>query len=81
MWATGTHKDRDEVNRREVLCAGVNTTLLSDTLQSIGLTECVTVRAKVWLRKKPMDLCGCESEEHEHVVGDGVNTTLMSDTL
>ena len=34
-----------------------------------------------WFRKKPMDLCACEIEEHEHGVGDGVNSTLMSDTL
>jgi hypothetical protein len=72
---------------------GVDATLMSDTLLSIGLAEsatvrakvwlrkCVTVRAKVWLRKKTMDLCACESEEHEHGVGAGANTTLMSDTL
>jgi hypothetical protein len=29
--------------------AGANTTLMSDTLQSTGLAECATVRAKVWL--------------------------------
>jgi hypothetical protein len=34
-----------------------------------------------WLRKKPMDLCACESEEDENGVGAGPNTTLMSDTL
>jgi hypothetical protein len=32
-------------------------------------------------RKKPMDLCVCESEAHEDGVCDGVNTTLLSDTL
>ena len=36
-------------------------------------------RGKVWLQKKPMDLCACESEEHEHGVGAGVDTTLLSD--
>ena len=39
----------DEVNGREVLRAGANTTLMSDTLQSTGFAECATVRAKVWL--------------------------------
>jgi hypothetical protein len=43
--------------------------------------ECADTRTKVWLRKKPMDLCACESEEREHGLGVGVNTTLMSDTL
>ena len=57
------------------------TTLLSDTLLSIGLTESVSVRTKVWVRKKPMNLCACESEEHDHEVGAGVNTTLLSGTL
>ena len=28
-----------------------------------------------------MDLCVCESEEHEYGVGPGVNGTLLSDTL
>ena len=62
---TGTPKDRDEVNRRGVLRGGVNTTLLSDTLQSIGLTESDVTRGKVWLQKKPMDLCVYEREDHE----------------
>ena len=60
---------------------GVDATLLSDTLQSIGLTESVPVRAKGWLKNKPMDLFVCESEEHEHGVGTGVDTTLLSNTL
>ena len=34
-----------------------------------------------WFRKKPMDLCGYESEDHEHGVGTGVNSTLLSDTI
>jgi hypothetical protein len=48
---------------------------------SIGLAESVVTRTKVWLRKKTMDLCVCESEEREHGVSAGVNATLMSDTL
>ena len=60
---------------------GVNSTLMSDTLQSIGLAESAAVLVKVWLRKKAMDLCACEREGHEHGVGVGVNSTLLSDTL
>jgi hypothetical protein len=61
VWGTGTPKDRDDFNRREVARAGANTTVLSDTLYSKGLKECATTRAKVWLRKKPsVDLCGFE---------------------
>ena len=55
----------------------------------------VRSRAKVWLRKKPMDLCACESEDHEqpmdlcvcesegreHGVGAVVNTIIMSGVL
>ena len=59
---------------------GVNTTLLSDTRQSIDLTECVT-RAEVWIRKKTMNLCGCEGEENEDGVGPDVKVTIMSDVL
>jgi hypothetical protein len=40
--------------------------------------ESAAGRGKVWLRKKPMDLCACESEEREHGVGAGANTTLLS---
>ena len=36
---------------------------------SIGLVEYSVSRSKVFLRKKTMDLCVCESEEHEHAVG------------
>ena len=43
---------------------GVNSTLLSDILKSIGLGESVE-RVKIWLRKKTMDLCVCENEEDE----------------
>ena len=45
---------------------GVNSTLFSDTLQSIGLAESDVARAKVWFRKKTIDC---------------VNSTLLSDTL
>ena len=54
--------------------AGANTTLLSDALQSIVLTESAAARAKAWLRKKPMDLCAYESEELEHGVGAGAKS-------
>jgi hypothetical protein len=82
-WGTGTPIDRDELNRREVVCTGRNTgkTLQSDTLSSKGLAESVTRREKVWFRKKSMDLCVSESEEDEDGVVTGVNTTLLSDTL
>ena len=39
----------------------VDTTLLSDTLQSIGLGESSVGRGKVLLQKKPMDLCPSKS--------------------
>ncbi len=54
-------------------------TLLSDTLKSIGLEESVVSWTKVWVRKKPLDLCACEIEEHEHGVGAGANSTLLSE--
>jgi hypothetical protein len=41
--------------REDGVGAGANTTLLSDTLQSIGLAESAAARAKVY--KKTMDLC------------------------
>jgi hypothetical protein len=47
----------------DIECVGV--TLLSDTLQSIGLTESVATRVQGWFRKKPMDLCVSENEEHQ----------------
>ncbi len=40
-----------------------NTTLMSDTLKSIGLTESDVTRAKVWLWKKSMDLSRVYIEE------------------
>ncbi len=47
----------------------------------IRFAESAATRTKVWLRKKTMDLCTFESEEHDHGVGTGVNTTLLSETL
>jgi hypothetical protein len=38
-------------------------------------------KGKGLIAKKPMDLCACESEKHEHGVIADVNTTLLSDTL
>ncbi len=58
---------------------GANTDLLSDTLLSIGLSVFASERAKVWLRKKTLNLCASGSEEDEHGVGPGVNTDLLSD--
>ena len=60
---------------------GVNSTLLSDTLQSIGLVESASGRGKVWFRKKTMDLCTSNIEEDEDGVGPCVNGTLLQDTL
>ena len=33
------------------------------------------------LRKKPINLCACNSEERERWVGAGVNATMLSETL
>jgi hypothetical protein len=53
-----------EIEEREHgVGVGANSTLLSDTLQSKGLSESVAVRAKVWFRKKTIDC---------------VNSTLLS---
>ena len=60
---------------------GVKSTLLSDTLQSIGLAESTPGRSKVWFRKKPIDLWASESEEREHGVAAGVNAIIRSDVL
>ena len=59
--------------------AGVNSTILSETLKVVGLTE--SVRRSFWLRRKPMNLCACDNEEREHGVGAGVNATILSETL
>ena len=61
--------------------AGVNATMLSETLEVVGLGETVTVRRPFWFRKKPMNLCVCDNEEREYGVGAGVNTTRLSETL
>ena len=40
--------------------AGVNATMLSETLSVVGIAE--TVQRVVRLRKKPMNLCVCDCE-------------------
>ncbi len=60
---------------------GVDGTLLSDTLPSIGLGESAVGRAKVWFRKKKWTCVHERVTSHDHGVGPGVNTTLLSDTL
>jgi hypothetical protein len=57
----------------------VNDTMLSETQKVISLEESA-VRA-LRLRKKPMNLCACDSEECENGVGVGVNDTMLSETL
>ena len=57
--------------------SGVRYTIVS---RSVDLTESTT-RAKVWLQKKTMDLCGCKSEECEYGVRADVNPIIMSDVL
>ena len=59
--------------------AGVNATMLSETLQVVGIAE--AAQREVRLRKKPMNLCVCDSEQRECGVGDGVNATMLSETL
>ena len=49
--------------------AGVNDTLLSETLQVVGVVE--TAQRAVFLRKKPMNLCAYDSEQRECGVGTG----------
>ena len=44
--------------------SGVNATMLSETLEVIGLAE--AARRPFWLRKKPINLCACDNEEREH---------------
>jgi hypothetical protein len=60
----------------ERFCVLVRILLCCQIHISKGLAESAAAGAKVWLRKKPMDLCAWESEEHEHGVGAGANTTL-----
>ncbi len=57
----------------------VNDTMLFETLQVVGFTE--DVRMAIRLRKKPMNLCTCDSEERERGVGAGVNDTVLFETL
>ena len=58
---------------------GVNGTMLSETLQVVGLAKAAT--RVVRFRKKPMNLCVCDSEYRERGVGAGVNGTILSETL
>ena len=57
----------------------VNVTMLSETLQVVGVAEAVS-RA-VRLRKKPMNLCVCDNEQCECGVGVRVKGTMLSGTL
>jgi hypothetical protein len=69
----------DSEEREHGVGAGVNATMLSETLKVVGLAE--AARRPFWLRKKPMNLCACDSEEREHGVGASVNATMLSETL
>ena len=69
----------DNEDREHGVGAGVNATILSETLEVVGLGE--VSRSPFWLRKKTMNLCGFDSEEREHGVGVGVNVTILSETL
>ena len=60
--------------------ACVNPTILSETLQFVGITE-VPTRVFRLVKKKTMNLCVFDSEEREHGVGAGVNGSLLSETL
>ena len=66
----------DSEEREHGVGAGVNSTILSETLKVVGLAE--SVRRSFWLRRKPMNLCVCDSEECDHWVGAGVNSTILS---
>ncbi len=59
--------------------ASVNATMMSETLQVIGITE--PAQREVRLRKKTLNLCSCDNELRERGVGDGVNATMLSETL
>ena len=50
----------DREDREDGVGAGVNVTMLSETLEVVGLSE--AVRRPFWFRKKPMNLCGYDSE-------------------
>ena len=64
------------MSRGEGSGEGVDATVLSRTLWSIGVTESAT-RARFQLWKKPLSLCACESEEHEHGVGARVKSARL----
>ena len=54
----------DSEEREHGVGAGVNATMLSETLAVISLAESAARAFR--LRKKPMNLCACHSEEREH---------------
>jgi hypothetical protein len=54
--------DREE--REHGVGAGVNATMLSETLEVVGIVE--AAGRPFWLRKKTMNLCVCDREECEH---------------
>jgi hypothetical protein len=49
----------DSEERERGVGAGANATMLLETLQVVGLTEAVARAFR--LRKKPMNLCACDS--------------------
>jgi hypothetical protein len=69
----------DSEQRERGVGVRVNATMLSETLQVVGLAE-AAARA-VRLRKPPINLCACDSEQRERGVGAGVNATMLSETL
>jgi hypothetical protein len=54
----------DSEEREHGVGAGVNDTMLLETLQFVGLTE--DTESSFRLRKKPMNLYVYDSEEREH---------------
>ena len=61
----------DSEEREDGVGAGVNGTILSETLVVISLSE--SAARAFGLRKKPMNLCACNSEER----GMGFGTSLF----
>ena len=59
--------------------AGVNDTILSETLWVVGLGE--AAQRTLRLEKKNLNLCVCDSEKRDRGVGVGVNDTILSETL
>jgi hypothetical protein len=51
------------------------------SIMRIGFKGGLSQVQRFGCEKKSIDLCTCESEDHEHGVGTDVNTTLSSDTL